>query len=98
MSVSRSIFALVDDRDRAYFGRDVRDQDQVGHIDANTRAIFGRSYAAEPDVLVKELAGDEAIKAADTLLLTIPNQLGVDYNAHLLESILKYVAPELGWR
>jgi len=81
VSVSRSIFALVDDRDRAYFGRDARDQDQVGNIDANTRAIFGRSYAAEPDVLVKELAGDEAIKAADTLLLTIPNQLGVDYNA-----------------
>ena len=98
VSVSRSIFALVDDRDRAYFGRDARDQDQVGYIDANTRAIFGRSYAAEPDVLVKELAGDEAIKAADTLLLTIPNQLGVDYNAHVLESILKYVAPELGWR
>ena len=82
----------------AYFGRDARDQDQVGYIDANTRAIFGRSYAAEPDVLVKELAGDEAIKVADTLLLTIPNQLGVDYNAHVLESILKYVAPELGWR
>jgi hypothetical protein len=98
VSVSRSIFALVDDRDRAYFGRDSRDTDQIGHIDANTRAIFGRSYVAEPDVLVKELAGDEAVKAADTLLLTVPNQLGVDYNAHVLESILKYVAPELGWR
>ena len=73
-------------------------EDQVGYIDANTRAIFGRSYAAEPDVLIKELAGDEAIKAADTLLLTVPNQLGVEYNAHVLESILKYVAPELGWR
>jgi hypothetical protein len=22
----------------------------------------------------------------------------VDYNAHVIESILKYVAPELGWR
>src|SRR5581483_1285226 len=98
VSVSRSIFALVDDRDRAYFGRDARDQDQVGHIDANTRAIFGRSYAAEPDVLVKELAGDEAIAAADTLLLTVPNQLGVEYNAHAIASILKYVAPELRWR
>ena len=73
-------------------------QDQVGYIDANTRAIFGRSYAAEPDVLVKELAADEAIAAADTLLLTVPNTLGVDYNAHVIESILKYVAPELGWR
>ena len=75
-----------------------RDQDQIGFIDANTRAIFGRSYAAEPDVLVKELAADEAIAAADTLLLTVPNTLGVDYNAHVIESILKYVAPELGWR
>jgi alkanesulfonate monooxygenase SsuD/methylene tetrahydromethanopterin reductase-like flavin-dependent oxidoreductase (luciferase family) len=98
VSVSRSIFALVDDRDRAYFGRDARDQDQIGHIDARTRAIFGRSYAAEPGVLVKELAADEAIAAADTLLLTVPNTLGVDYNAHVVENILKYVAPELGWR
>jgi alkanesulfonate monooxygenase SsuD/methylene tetrahydromethanopterin reductase-like flavin-dependent oxidoreductase (luciferase family) len=98
ISVSRSIFALVDDRDRAYFGRDASDGDHIGYIDANTRAIFGRSYAAEPDVLVKQLADDEAIAAADTLLLTVPNTLGVDYNAHVIESILKYVAPALGWR
>ena len=98
VSVSRSIFALVDDRDRAYFGGDSRDSDQIGYIDANTRAIFGRSYAAEPDVLVKELVADEAVAAADTLLLTVPNTLGVDYNAHVIESILKYVAPALGWR
>jgi alkanesulfonate monooxygenase SsuD/methylene tetrahydromethanopterin reductase-like flavin-dependent oxidoreductase (luciferase family) len=98
VSVSRSIFALVDDRDRTYFGRDTHDRDQVGYIDANTRAIFGRSYAAEPDVLVKELAADEAIAAADTLLVTVPNTLGVDYNAHVIESILKYVAPAIGWR
>jgi len=98
VSVSRSIFALVDDRDRAYFGRERNDHDQIGFIDANTRAIFGRSYAAEPDALVKQLAADEAIAAADTLLLTVPTQLGVDYNAHVIESILKYVAPALGWR
>ena len=98
VSVSRSIFPLVDGRDWAYFGRDGRDQDRVGYIDANTRAIFGRSYAAEPDVLIKELAADEAIAAADTLLLTVPNQLGVEYNAHVIESVLKFVAPELGWR
>jgi alkanesulfonate monooxygenase SsuD/methylene tetrahydromethanopterin reductase-like flavin-dependent oxidoreductase (luciferase family) len=98
VSVSRSIFALVDDRDRAYFGRGNQDADQVGYVDPQTKAIFGRSYAAEPDVLVKELAGDTAIQAADTLLLTVPNQLGVEYNAHAIESILRYVAPELGWR
>jgi alkanesulfonate monooxygenase SsuD/methylene tetrahydromethanopterin reductase-like flavin-dependent oxidoreductase (luciferase family) len=98
VSVSRSIFAIVGDRDRAYFGRGQQDRDQVGYIDAQTKAIFGRSYAAEPDVLVKELAKDTAIQAADTLMLTVPNQLGVDYNAHAMESILRYVAPELGWR
>lgn len=98
VSVSRSIFALVDDRDRAYFGRGSKESDSIGYLDANTRAIFGRSYAAEPDVLVKELAKDEAVAEADTLLLTIPNQLGVDYNVHALKAILKYVAPELGWR
>jgi alkanesulfonate monooxygenase SsuD/methylene tetrahydromethanopterin reductase-like flavin-dependent oxidoreductase (luciferase family) len=101
VSVSRSIFALVDDRDRAYFGRGAReknDHDQIGYIDADTRAIFGRSYAAAPEVLVKELAADEGVAAADTLLLTVPNTLGVDYNAHVIESILKYVAPQLGWR
>jgi alkanesulfonate monooxygenase SsuD/methylene tetrahydromethanopterin reductase-like flavin-dependent oxidoreductase (luciferase family) len=98
VSVSRSIFPLVDDRDREYFGREGHDRDHVGFIDANTRAIFGRSYVAEPDALVKELAADEAIAAADTLLVTVPSTLGVDYNAHVIESILKYVAPQLGWR
>ena len=98
VSVSRSIFALVDDRDRAYFGRGGQEEDQIGFIDANTRAIFGRGYAAEPDVLIRELAADEAIAEADTLLLTLPNQLGVDYNAHVIEAILTQVAPGLGWR
>ncbi len=98
VSVSRSIFALIDDRDRAYFGRGRQDEDQIGFIDEKTRAIFGRSYAAEPDVLVRQLAEDEAIAAADTLLLTVPNQLGVDYNAHVVEAILTHVAPALGWR
>ncbi len=98
VSVSRSVFALVDDRDRAYFGHENQSSDQVGFIDEKTRAIFGRSYAAEPTELVKQLAEDEAIAEADTLLLTVPNQLGVDYNAHVIEAILKHVAPALGWR
>jgi alkanesulfonate monooxygenase SsuD/methylene tetrahydromethanopterin reductase-like flavin-dependent oxidoreductase (luciferase family) len=98
VSVSRSIFALVDDRDRMYFGRGNEGEDTIGFLGDNTRAIFGRSYAAEPDVLVEELAKDEAIAEADTLLLTVPNQLGVDYNAHVIEAILKHVAPGLGWR
>ncbi|MBL6957947.1 MAG: LLM class flavin-dependent oxidoreductase [Rhodospirillales bacterium] len=98
VSVSRSIFALVNDMDRAYFGGSRQGEDQIGHIDENTRSIFGRSYAAEPEVLVEELAKDEAIAEADTLMLTVPNQLGVDYNAHVIEAILTHVAPALGWR
>ncbi len=98
VSVSRSIFALTSDEDRLYFGDDAESKDTVGYIDENTRAIFGRSFAAEPDVLVEELRQDEAIAAADTLLLTVPNQLGVGYNAHVVENILTHVAPELGWR
>jgi alkanesulfonate monooxygenase SsuD/methylene tetrahydromethanopterin reductase-like flavin-dependent oxidoreductase (luciferase family) len=98
VSVSRSIFALTSDQDRMYFGARNEDKDQVGFIDAQTQAIFGRSYAAEPEILIDQLKGDEAIAAADTLLLTVPNQLGVEYNAHVIESILKYVAPALGWR
>jgi alkanesulfonate monooxygenase SsuD/methylene tetrahydromethanopterin reductase-like flavin-dependent oxidoreductase (luciferase family) len=98
VSVSRSIFALVNDMDRAYFGRGAEETDQVGYIDANTRAVFGRGYTAEPDVLIEQLKKDEAIAEADTLLLTVPNQLGVGYNVHVMETILKDVAPALGWR
>jgi alkanesulfonate monooxygenase SsuD/methylene tetrahydromethanopterin reductase-like flavin-dependent oxidoreductase (luciferase family) len=98
VSVSRSIMPITTDLDRAYFGHEAQSTDQVGQIETNLRAVFGRTYAAEPDVLIEQLAGDEAIAAADTLLLTVPNQLGVDYNTHLLSSIITDVAPGLGWR
>jgi alkanesulfonate monooxygenase SsuD/methylene tetrahydromethanopterin reductase-like flavin-dependent oxidoreductase (luciferase family) len=97
VSVSRSIMPIVSDLDRAYFGGRGGSQDQVGHLEGGV-ARFGKTYAAEPEQLVKELAEDEAVEAADTLLLTVPNQLGMDYNAHLLDSVLRHVAPELGWR
>jgi alkanesulfonate monooxygenase SsuD/methylene tetrahydromethanopterin reductase-like flavin-dependent oxidoreductase (luciferase family) len=98
VSVSRSIFALVTDQDKYYFGEQGKGSDRFGNIESDKRAIFGKSYAAEPDKLIAELAQDEAIQEADTLLLTIPNTLGVDYNVHILSSILKYIAPEMGWR
>jgi len=98
VSVSRSIMPITTDLDRAYFGHEGNSRDQVGQIEANLRAVFGRSYAAEPDRLVAELAEDEAIAAADTLLLTVPNQLGVDYCTHVIETVLTDVAPALGWR
>lgn len=97
VSVSRSIFPIVNDVDRQLFWRDRDSTDQVGWLDGGN-ARFGRTYAGEPDKLVAELAEDEAIAAADTLLLTVPNQLGVDYNAHVIESVLTHLAPELGWR
>lgn len=98
VSVSRSIFALVSDEDRYLFGHEASRTDKIGVLEMDRRAIFGKSYAAEPDTLVKELSKDEAIQEADTILLTIPNTLGVAYNIHILSAILKYVAPELGWR
>ncbi|OLT49216.1 alkane 1-monooxygenase [Saccharomonospora sp. CUA-673] len=98
VSVSRSIFPIVSDLDDMYFGDAGDSEDKVGYIDANTRAVFGRSYAGEPDVLAKRLAEDEAIAAADTLLLTVPNQLGVAYCTSVLENIMRYVAPPLGWK
>jgi alkanesulfonate monooxygenase SsuD/methylene tetrahydromethanopterin reductase-like flavin-dependent oxidoreductase (luciferase family) len=97
VSVSRSIFPITDERDQAYFGLETRSTDQVGMLEGG-RARFGKTYAGEIDAVVKDLAQDEAIAAADTLLLTIPNQLGVDYNAHVLENVVTHVAPQLGWR
>ncbi|MBO9534713.1 MAG: LLM class flavin-dependent oxidoreductase [Solirubrobacteraceae bacterium] len=96
-SVSRSIFPIVDDLDRQLFGRETSSTDTVGFLDGGN-ARFGKSYAGEPDQLIEELKQDTAIAAADTLLLTVPNQLGVDYNAKLLKNVVELVAPGLGWR
>ncbi|TRW80310.1 LLM class flavin-dependent oxidoreductase [Mycolicibacterium sp. 018/SC-01/001] len=97
VSVSRSIFPIVDDLDRQLFWHNRDSTDEVGFLDGGV-ARFGKTYAGEPDKLIAQLAEDEAIAAADTLLLTVPNQLGVEYNTHVLESVLSHVAPELGWR
>src|SRR5699024_2194068 len=96
VSVSRSVFPIMNANDEAYFGR--RDsQDQIGMIDG-FRSTFGKTYADEPDSLIEQLLADEAVMAADTLMLTIPNQLGPEYNLHILESFAKHVAPALGWK
>jgi alkanesulfonate monooxygenase SsuD/methylene tetrahydromethanopterin reductase-like flavin-dependent oxidoreductase (luciferase family) len=98
VSVSRSVFAIMNDQDRYLFGQQTNSADSIGFIESDKRAIFGKSYAGEPEQLIKDLGQDEAIQEADTLLLTIPNTLGVEYNVHILSSILKHVAPALGWR
>jgi alkanesulfonate monooxygenase SsuD/methylene tetrahydromethanopterin reductase-like flavin-dependent oxidoreductase (luciferase family) len=98
VSVSRSVLPIVNDTDRAYFGSMAAEErtDQVGILEG-TRARFGKSYVGEPDAIAEELSRDAAVRDADTLLLTVPNQLGVDYNAHLLETIAKHIAPAIGW-
>jgi alkanesulfonate monooxygenase SsuD/methylene tetrahydromethanopterin reductase-like flavin-dependent oxidoreductase (luciferase family) len=97
VSVSRSVFPIMNAQDAAYFGGAADRHDGVGMIDG-FRSTFGRTYAAEPDKLIEELKKDKAIALADTLMLTIPNQLGPDYNLHILESFAKHVAPALGWK
>ena len=99
ISVSRSVLPIVSDIDRMYFGdRSGRDgADQVGYLDG-ALARFGKSYIGEPEVIAEELSRDAAVRAADTLLLTVPNQLGVEYNARMLETIARRIAPAIGWQ
>jgi alkanesulfonate monooxygenase SsuD/methylene tetrahydromethanopterin reductase-like flavin-dependent oxidoreductase (luciferase family) len=97
VSVSRSILPITDDRDRAYFGGERNSEDQVGYLDGGL-ARFGKSYVGEPDEIVEQLRTDAAVQAADTVLVTVPNQLGVEYNAKLLGTIAQHVAGPLGWR
>jgi alkanesulfonate monooxygenase SsuD/methylene tetrahydromethanopterin reductase-like flavin-dependent oxidoreductase (luciferase family) len=99
ISVSRSVMPITTDLDRMYFGgRAGADaSDQIGYIDGGI-ARFGRSYIGEPDVIAEELRKDAGVREADTLLLTVPNQLGVEYNAHLLETIAEHIAPAIGWQ
>lgn len=94
-SVSRSVFPLVTAEDHLYFGGR-QESDGVGYIDG-MRSTFGKTYAAEPDVLVQQLLDDAAVRTADTLMLTIPSQLGVEFNLRIVESFATHVAPALGW-
>jgi alkanesulfonate monooxygenase SsuD/methylene tetrahydromethanopterin reductase-like flavin-dependent oxidoreductase (luciferase family) len=95
VSVSRSVLPVTTATDRAYFG-DRGDEDQVGLLEG-VRSRFGRTYAGDPDAIAAELAADEAVREADTLLLTVPNQLGVADNTRLLATVAEHVAPALGW-
>jgi alkanesulfonate monooxygenase SsuD/methylene tetrahydromethanopterin reductase-like flavin-dependent oxidoreductase (luciferase family) len=95
VSVSRSVMPITSDLDRRLFGGDAN-EDQVGWLDGAI-SRFGRSYSGEPDRIAEELAQDAAVGAADTILLTVPSQLGVDYNAAMLETIARDIAPAIGW-
>ena len=98
VSVSRSVFPILSDRDRMLFGPGGGSSgDQIGIIDG-TRSTFGRTYTGEPDQLIEELRADAAVQSADTLLLTIPSQAGVELNLQILENFATHVAPALGWK
>jgi alkanesulfonate monooxygenase SsuD/methylene tetrahydromethanopterin reductase-like flavin-dependent oxidoreductase (luciferase family) len=96
VSVSRSILPIVDDETRHYFGLRAQADahDQVGYIGEDL-ARFGRSFIGEPDRIAAELVQDAAVAAADTVLVTVPNQLGVEFNARVLESIVRDILPAL---
>ena len=98
VSVSRSVIPLLTDQDREIFGPRIAGdtKDQVGFLDGGL-ARFGKSYIGDPDEVAADLAKDAAVAAADTVMLTVPNQLGVDYNARLLATIAEHVAPAIGW-
>jgi alkanesulfonate monooxygenase SsuD/methylene tetrahydromethanopterin reductase-like flavin-dependent oxidoreductase (luciferase family) len=95
-SISRSVLPVTEDIDRYYFGDQGHD-DQIGLLEG-VKARFGRTYTGEPDRIAAELAADEAVQAADTILFTVPNQLGVAYNARILETIARHIAPAVGWK
>ena len=96
VSVSRSVMPITSDLDRRLFGADAN-EDQVGWLDGAI-SRFGRSYSGEPDRIADELRRDAAVQLADTVLLTVPSQLGVEYNAALLETIAREIAPAFGWK
>ncbi|WP_250035052.1 LLM class flavin-dependent oxidoreductase [Paractinoplanes maris] len=95
VSISRSVLPITEEIDRVYFGNQ-GNEDQVGLLEG-VRSRFGRTYAGEPDQIAAELAADAAVRAADTILFTVPNQLGVAYNTRILETITKHIAPAIGW-
>jgi alkanesulfonate monooxygenase SsuD/methylene tetrahydromethanopterin reductase-like flavin-dependent oxidoreductase (luciferase family) len=95
VSVSRSVIPVTSDLDRRLFGADAN-EDQVGWLDGAI-SRFGRSYTGEPDQIADDLAKDAAVQAADTILLTVPSQLGVAYNAAMLETIAREIGPAVGW-
>ena len=98
VSVSRSIFPVVTGEDRMLFGmRPGEGSDQIGIIDG-LRSTFGRTYTGEPDELIAQLQADAAVQAADTVMLTIPSQMGVELNLRILQNVAEHVAPALGWK
>ncbi|MBO3682516.1 LLM class flavin-dependent oxidoreductase [Streptomyces sp. NEAU-YJ-81] len=95
VSVARTVLPVTEDIDRRYFGERGRGE-QAGSL-GNLRSLAGRTYVGAPEVIAADLARDEAVQEADTLTLTLPSRLGVDYNARILQTIAAHIAPAIGW-
>ena len=94
-AVTRSVFPVVTDTDRLYFGGRSSREDSAGMLEGG-RARSGPTYAGDPAEVAQMLREDEAVQEADWVLLANPNQLGVDYNAHLFRQ-WSALAEDLGW-
>ncbi|WP_091699407.1 LLM class flavin-dependent oxidoreductase [Micrococcus terreus] len=95
-AVTRSVFPVVTDTDRLYFGGRSSREDSAGMLEGG-RARSGPTYSGTPEEVAQMLREDEAVQEADWVLMANPNQLGVEYNAHLFRQ-WNAVATELGWR
>ncbi|MCM2477329.1 LLM class flavin-dependent oxidoreductase [Rhizobium sp. CG5] len=96
VAVTRSILPITTDEDRFHFGGERDSRDEVGVLNGAV-SRFGKVYAGEPDQIAEDLAQDSAVRAADTLIAAIPNQLGVDYNIRILRTLVEQIVPKLGW-
>jgi hypothetical protein len=96
VAVLRSVFPITSDDDRAYFGHEGGQGDGTGILDGKN-ARTGPTYAGTPEHLSQRLATDEAVQEADYVLFALPNQLGVDYNTHLLQN-LHQLAHDASWQ
>jgi alkanesulfonate monooxygenase SsuD/methylene tetrahydromethanopterin reductase-like flavin-dependent oxidoreductase (luciferase family) len=97
VAVVRSVLPVVSERDEQLFGSAPRHVgEHVGVLDGAV-SRFGKSFIGEPDSILEELADDEAVGAADTLLITIPNTLGVAENLRILGNVREHITAPLGW-
>ena len=79
-AVTRSMLAIQDEQDERMFGHERFSRESSGVLDGK-RAVSGPTYAGTPEELAELLAKDEAVQAADLVLVANPSTLGAAYNA-----------------
>lgn len=95
VAVVRSVLPILSDVDVLQFGAARHGaREQVGVL-GGAVSRFGKSYIGEPDEILADLRNDRAVAEADTVLVTIPNLLGVDRNLEILSAVMHHVAAEL---